>query len=250
MAYRAHPDYGLIVAANRDEFFHRPTVPAEFWQNCPTVLAGRDLEQGGTWMGISKTGRFAALTNVREPLAFRSTAKSRGLIVADFLERDSDPVAYLAQLAERRDDYNGFNLVCGSGQHLYSYSTVDGHSAELAPGRYGLSNYMLDTPWPKVERSKLALHQTLAQRGDELESDLFDMLSDITLADDADLPNTGVGIEKERWLSPIFIRAEGYGTRSSTLLLVDYDGNARFTERTFNSAGDPTDTRRFAVKMQ
>ena len=250
MAYRAHPDYVLIVAANRDEFFQRPTAPVGYWQDCPEVLAGRDLQQGGTWMGVNRAGRFAALTNVREPLAFRGTAKSRGLIVADFLTGDTEPRAHLTQLAKQRDDYNGFNLVCGSAKHLYTFGTVDGHIAELPPGVFGLSNHKLDTPWPKVESSKRALQNALAHRPEELESELFSMLSDTTLADDADLPNTGVGIEKERWLSPIFIHATGYGTRSSTLLLVDYAGNARFVERTFNAEGEPDSTRRFALKMQ
>ena len=249
MAYRAYPDYPLIVAANRDEFYRRATAPADFWADYADVLAGRDLEQGGTWMGVTRGGKFAALTNVRDPSHFRNTAKSRGQIVADYLTGQADIDIYSKHIAQHSDGYNGFNFIGGTVQQLLSFSTVDAQVKPLAQGIYGLSNHMLDTDWPKVQRSKQTMGSILSSTTN-LEADLFAMLSDKTPADDARLPDTGVGIEKERWLSSIFIQVQGYGTRCSSLLMIDHVGNAQFVERTFSVSGDPAETRRFRFAFQ
>lgn len=246
MAYRVHPIYQLIVAANRDEFFRRPTAAADFWSDRPDVLAGRDLEQGGTWMGVTRAGRFAALTNVRDPKSNRPTAKSRGLIVSDFLTRDDAPASVLDDLRKSDSQYNGFNLIVADHDNLCYFNSVTAQSEGLSPGIYGISNHRLDTPWPKVTRSKASLEQALNQEGKELEIDLFAMLSDRARATDSALPDTGVGLAKERWLSPVFISGEDYGTRCSTLLMVSAS-QTQFVERSFDSKGQVTETRRFTL---
>ncbi len=245
MAFQCHPEFPLIVAANRDEFFYRPTAAVKYWADHPTVLAGRDLEQGGTWMGVRKDGRFAALTNVRDPSAFRSNAKSRGHIVSGFLTGSDTPSDFLENLAHESDDYNGFNLILGSSDKLRYFSSATKKAIPIAPGVYGLSNDQLDTPWPKVVSAKKKLESALRENSDLLEKRLFALLSDDTLASDGELPDTGVGLEKERRLSPIFIRAENYGTRSSTLLFAKHDGEIHYVERSMNADS----LRRFSFTM-
>ncbi len=247
VAYRVHADYPLIVAANRDEFFQRPTTPAQFWDDDPDVLAGRDLSQGGTWMGINKNGRFAAITNVRDPQAFRPSAKSRGLIVADFLTGGQAPNEFLENLARDRGEYNGFNLlVCENGS-LHYFSSIDGSRSTLAPGVHGISNDSLNTPWPKVVRGKCEMNAMLNKNPEKFEHALFALLSDRTVAPDGELPNTGVGLEKERFLSPLFIRTAEYGTRSSTLLFVRRVGAVRYVERSYNPTADTTAERAYIL---
>jgi uncharacterized protein with NRDE domain len=246
MAYRVHPIYQLIVAANRDEFFRRATAAAGFWRDSPDVLAGRDLEQGGTWMGVTRTGRFAALTNVRDPKAIRSSATSRGLIVSDFLTSNAAPAPFLDELKVSGSQYNGFNLIVGDGDGLHYFNSVTVHSEALSPGIYGLSNDRLDTPWPKVTRSKAALETALGKHGEQLEADLFAVLSNRARADDAVLPDTGVGLEKERWLSPVFISGMDYGTRCSTVMMARAN-QTQFAERSFNGNGEAIETRRFTL---
>jgi uncharacterized protein with NRDE domain len=247
VAYRVHADYPLIIAANRDEFFQRPTTPAQFWDDHPDVLAGRDLSQGGTWMGVNRNGRFAALTNVRDPQALRPSAKSRGLIVADFLTGGEAPNEFLENLARDRDEYNGFNLLVGESRSLHYFSSVDGSRSVLAPGVHGLSNDRLDTPWPKVVRGKREMTAMLKKNPEHFENALFELLSDRTLAPDDELPNTGVGIEKERFLSPLFIRTAEYGTRSSTLLFAHRDGAVRYVERSYNPSADTNTERAYVL---
>jgi uncharacterized protein with NRDE domain len=246
MAYRVHPIFELIVAANRDEFFRRPTAAADFWNDVPDVLAGRDLEQGGTWMGVTRTGRFAALTNVRDPKALRSSAKSRGLIVSDFLMGNAAPKTFLDELKESSSGYNGFNLIVGDRDALCCFNSITAQSEVLSPGIYGLSNDRLDTPWPKVTRSKAAMEAALRTHSEALEADLFAMLSNRASADDAVLPDTGVGLEKERWLSPVFISGIDYGTRCSTVMLARAN-QTQFAERSFNGNGEAIETRRFTL---
>ncbi|MEO5862388.1 MAG: NRDE family protein [Burkholderiales bacterium] len=246
MAYRVHPIYPLIVAANRDEFFRRPTAAADFWSDRPDVLAGRDLEQGGTWMGVTRSGRFAALTNVRDPKSNRPTAKSRGLIVSDFLTREDAPAAFVEDLVEGCHQYNGFNVIVADHDNLAYFNSATAQSEDLSPGIYGLSNHRLDTPWPKVIRSKAALEHALRKDGAELETDLLAMLRDRARATDSTLPDTGIGLDKERWLSPVFITGQDYGTRCSTVLM---RGASRtlFIEDSFDSKGHVTETRRFTL---
>ena len=236
-AYRCRPGLDLLVAANRDEFHHRPTAPLGFWEDAPQVLAGRDLQQGGTWMGLTGAGRFAALTNYRDPSRMRPDAPSRGQLVSDYLQGAESPSAYLARLAIAGEAYNGFNLLLGDATGLHYYSNCGDAPQTLTPGWYGLSNHLLNTPWPKVRRGLALMQDALERRSDPAPDDLLAVLADRVPAPDAELPQTGVPLEWERWLSPIFIDAPGYGTRSSTVLLVKKGGPACMVETTWTDGG-------------
>lgn len=237
IAYRYHPRYPLLVAANRDEFHDRPTAPLGFWEDIPQIVAGRDLKEGGAWMGIDRTGRFAAITNYRDPSRVLPDAPSRGHLVSDFLRSAEPARVYLDRLASKASAYNGFNLVLGDAGGLFYYSNRGGELRALAPGLYGLSNHLLDTPWPKLERGRRALRQLLDRQPDPTPDELLELLTDRALAPDSDLPHTGVPLEWERWLSAIFIAAPGYGTRSSTALRVDAGGQAWLVETTWADGG-------------
>lgn len=237
LAWRAHPDYPLVVAANRDEFFARPTAPAAPWPEAPGVLAGRDLQAGGTWLGIAPGERFAALTNYRDPAAQRPDAASRGALVAGFLTSGESAPAYVERVAANAGAHNGFNLLCGDGDKLLWYSNAGGQPRELVPGVYGLCNHLLDTPWPKVQAAKSALHDGLDALPDDRR--LFDLLRDDGIHPDEDLPRTGVSLEWERMLSAAFVRAPGYGTRSSTVVTMATDGWTTFDEQTWLEGAAP-----------
>ena len=244
VGWRAHPDFPLVVAANRDEFYARRTASADFWRDHPQVLAGRDLEAGGTWMGISRDGKFAALTNFRDPASNRPAAPSRGSLVADFLAGDSGIDAYLDSLAPA--SYNGFNLLLGDGRRLVAFSNVSGERHKLAAGVYGLSNHLLDTPWPKVGAGKTALHAALAALPDE--TALRHLLRDDSTHPDAALPATGVPLAWERLLSAAFIHGTDYGTRCSTVLKAGADGTASFDEQTWLVDGTAGERKRFRLR--
>lgn len=231
LAWRAHPDFPLVVAANRDEFFARPTAPAGFWDDAPQVLAGRDLEAGGTWMGVTRAGRFAALTNFRDPAQNRPGAPSRGQLVADFLKGNEEPAAYLDRIAPLAARCNGFNLLLGDGDALWWSSNMGTERRCLPPGIYGVSNHLLDTPWPKVGAGKTAMAAALAAL--PLTAPLFDLLRDDATHPDEHLPRTGVSLEWERLLSAAFVRSPDYGTRGSTVLSIAADGGIDFEERTW-----------------
>ena len=233
--YEIHPDYPLLLLANRDEFYQRPTASARQWVDFPEIFAGRDLVGGGTWLGITKQGRVAAVTNYREPGAPKGTV-SRGHLVADFLKSDMPAGEYMNEVESRRHDYSGFNLLAGEfkAKHsdLFYFSNRGGAPENLTPGVYGLSNHLLNTPWPKVRRGAEQLSQLI--RLPDLETQMyFDLLADEARADDADLPDTGVGYEIEKALSSIFIRTQGYGTRSSTMVTFDRFGTGKLNERVF-----------------
>ncbi|MBW1800252.1 MAG: NRDE family protein [Deltaproteobacteria bacterium] len=249
LAHRVHPAYRLVLAANRDEFYDRPTTAAAFWQEAPDVLGGRDLRAGGTWLGITRKGRMAAITNYRAHASMKEGVPSRGQLVSRFLLGKDHPETYLRRLALSADEYNGFNLILGHGPALYWYSNEGGEIRSLEPGIYGLSNHLLDTPWPKVAGGKEALRRLLAEQGGPSPEALFAILSDRYRADDADLPDTGVGLELERLLSPRFITSPDYGTRSSTILSIDAGERVRFTERTFNRNPDKATTVSFEFQM-
>ncbi|RDU35266.1 hypothetical protein DRW41_19330 [Neobacillus piezotolerans] len=236
-AYKAHPRYRLIVAANRDESYARPTAAAHFWEDEPNILAGRDLEKMGTWMGVSTDGRFAALTNYRDPKQMNAAGKlSRGELVASFLKSGMRSGEYMAGLDAKGGLYPGYNLLADDGKSLYYFSNMEGVAREVEPGIHGVSNHLLNTPWPKVVRGKSALDELLKRDSEELEEELFTLLRDAEPAPDADLPDTGIGLEWEKVLSPLFIRSEGYGTRCSTVLLMG-DGELIYTERVYGGEG-------------
>lgn len=240
IAWRAHPDFPLVVAANRDEWRDRPAAPAHWWPDHPGLLAGRDLRAGGTWMGITRGGRFAAVTNFRDPSERDSTALSRGDLVAQFLLGGDDPERYLGALAGRASRYNGFNLLVGDGRSLLYFGSREGEVRAVEPGVHALSNHLLDEPWPKVTKAREALRLALGD-GDE---PLFAMLSDAERAPDERLPDTGVGLERERMLSPVLIAGPAYGTRASTVLRAGHAA-ARFEERTRDASGAVVSTSAF-----
>ena len=237
-AWHVVPGVPVIAAANRDEFYDRPAAPAGPWPGQPNVIAGRDLQGGGSWMGVTLDGangpRFAALTNIRSPDERRADAPSRGALVADFLRGEMDAAAYLAALAARPDLYNGYNLVLGDGDALYWYSNRGQHDPRngqpLERGRiYGMSNGLLDTPWHKVLRTKAQFASLLCQGAPE--DAYFEMLADTTRAPDVRLPETGMPIEVERMLSPVCIESPGYGTRTSTVVKLYRDAAPELHER-------------------
>lgn len=240
IAWRAREDLPLVVAANRDEWRERPTEAARWWPDQPRLLAGRDLRAGGTWMGVTREGRFAAVTNFRDPAERRSTARSRGTLVTEFLLGSMAPGDFLASVAARAGEYNGFNLIAGDGGTLWCYGSRDGPPREIEPGIHGLSNHVLDEPWPKVVRGREAMREALAER--DPAPALFRFLSDASPARDADLPGTGVGLEWERRLSCALITGADYGTRASTVLAMGRSGSMRFEERTLGPDGQVTGT--------
>lgn len=241
LAFRAHPRYHLVVAANRDEFFKRPTAQAAWWDESPDLLAGRDLEAGGTWLGMTRNGRFAALTNFRDPPSHRSDAPSRGALVTGFLTGHAAPADYLASLQPEAQRYNGFNLLTADRGSLYGYCNRGGGVQALAAGLHGISNGLLDEPWPKVTQGCAALGVALAGSEPTVEG-LFELLADRTQAPDETLPDTGIARDWERLLSARFIAAPGYGTRCSTVVLWGVDGQIRFMERSYDDRGDVTGT--------
>jgi len=251
LAVRAHPVYSLILAGNRDEYYDRPTSPASFWDDLPGLLAGRDLRAGGTWLGVTRQGKVAAITNYRNPSQIRDRAPSRGGLVSGFLSGTRSPSEYIAWLGPKAEEYSGFNLIVGEKDELLWYSNEGRGARVLSPGVYGLSNGLLDTSWPKVTRGKEALRKLLSQGDEDLAGHLFKILADGSIPKDEDLPDTGVGLEWERTLSPLFIQSPVYGTRASSLLFLDMDGRVTFMERSFNGGGpDRHDTVRYEFDIQ
>lgn len=239
LAYKVHPRFPLIVAANRDEFLDRPAEPAHFWSDAPEILAGRDKRAGGTWMGITRSGRFAAITNYRDMRINFPAGPSRGLLVREALEHGVD--------AKDTKAYAGFNLIYGPVNGLRYHNNIEGTDEPLKPGVHGLSNHFLDTPWPKVVKAKQEMERLLNTPDEELAEGLFNLLADDAIAPDAGLPDTGLPLEMERAASSIFIRTPGYGTRCSTVLLVGADGKVLFVER--NAQTRDTVTKRFELTV-
>ncbi|MBJ6726002.1 NRDE family protein [Geomesophilobacter sediminis] len=238
MAYRVHPRYPLILAANRDEFYDRPTAAAGFWEGQLDLLAGKDLVHGGTWLGVTRQGRLGAVTNYRDPRHVIPDARSRGELVTSFLCSAVDAGGFLANLGDQSAAYNGFNLLVGDVEQLLYFSNRAGKIVPIEPGIHGVSNHLLDTPWPKVARGKELLARAVAA-GDVSAERLFTILADREKPCDAELPATGVSLEWERLLSSIFIVSPTYGTRASTVLLVNEHRELAFVERSFPPVGDP-----------
>ncbi|HYW05191.1 MAG TPA: NRDE family protein [Gammaproteobacteria bacterium] len=244
VAWEAHPRYRVVVAANRDEFHQRPTAPAAFWEDHPEVAAGRDLQAGGTWLGVARTGRYAAVTNYREAASPPDAERSRGELVSGALLYPGPTGDYLRAVERRGREYQGFNLLAGDGDGLWYYSNRDGHPRRLTPGLYGLSNGLLDTPWPKLAGGRTDFSRLLAGT-DRIEPEsLFALLADETPAPDEALPDTGMSLERERRLSARFVRGPEYGTRSSTVILIDRAGGACLVERRFRPDGSREATTR------
>lgn len=231
LAWQVDKRWPLVVAANRDEYHARPTAPCAWWPQQPDLLAGRDLAAGGTWMGVTRSGRFAALTNFRDPRRHRTDAPSRGALVSDYLRSDETPEVWLRRLARDAGRWNGFNLLAGDAERLWCFSSFTAQLQAVTPGVHGLSNHTLDEAWPKVVRGQSQLAAMLAaspvvkaagNASDEegLIVATRALLEDRTIPADTDLPDTGVGLERERLLSSALIVNPQYGTRSSTVLLL------------------------------
>jgi uncharacterized protein with NRDE domain len=243
-AWRPGHALPLLVAANRDEFYPRPSLPLAHWDDQPGIYAGRDLQAGGTWLGVGPHGRFAALTNLRDPTQAEG-ARSRGELPAGFLRSQLSPADFLAELQGRASEFSGFNLLLGSAEQLWHYNPRSGAPQQLAAGVYGMSNASLDTPWPKLLRAKSALAEALASGQEEA---LFSLLTDRQIAADAELPQTGIALEFERLLSSAFICSASYGTRASTVLKVQADGQRWLIERSFGPHGVPLGETRLVLE--
>lgn len=248
-AWDAHPRYRLVFAGNRDEFHRRPAAAADWWHDAPGVVGGRDLQAGGTWLALGRDGRFAVVTNFREMAPAVAGAPSRGGLVGDWL-RGEGAAAHAARLRESAHRYAGYNLIygdlAGPAPALHYFSNREASASPLETGIHGLSNHVLDTPWPKVRRSTGRLAELLRQPAIEPQ-DMLALLADRRRADDADLPDTGLAAPLERMLSAPFIVSEEYGTRCSTALLVDRDGNATLLERRFRGDGTVAGESRFEL---
>lgn len=235
----------LWLAANRDEFHDRPTAPLGGWYAADgdgPIWAGRDLEAGGTWLGVTAEGRFAAVTNFRElpaddPAATVAAPKSRGKLVSDYLAGGESPAGAARRIWGSRDHYRPFNLLLGDGGQLFYLGNRTDRIHSLPAGRYGLSNALLDTPWPKVRRVKTGLEAVLSGTDEPSPEHLLDLLDDRRPATDPELPDTGIGLQRERLLSAPFIQSPRYGTRSSSVLRLG-GGHIDFWERRFAPTGE------------
>lgn len=236
IAYQSHPRYPLVVVANRDEFYQRPTREAAFWPEDSRLIAGKDLEAGGTWLGVHRHGRFAAITNHRSTTEPPTAVRSRGHLPVDFLCGDMDAGNYAKALLEHGGEYAGFNLLLLDASGLHYCSNVSGQLRSLPAGIYGLSNAQLDTSWPKVELGRDKIRELLARDQLDLE-ELAGALAGREYAPDHLLPETGVGREAERWLSAQFIHSDDYGTRATTSITVGQQGEVDFMEQSFGAQG-------------
>jgi uncharacterized protein with NRDE domain len=229
-----HPKYKLVVASNRDEFYNRPTMPAQFWSDNPNILAGKDLHQGGTWFGITTMGRFGALTNYRDPSNYNPHAPSRGYLVQNYLNSNISPQSYIENLDKEKAEYNGFNFLAGNYEIIYYYSNQEKLIRKVEKGIHGLSNSLLDVPWPKVTKGTKALADCLQYEDINVE-DLFSIMADKEMPDDQYLPQTGVGLEMERMLAPTYVVSDNYGTKSTSVILVDRNNNVQLWERSYTA---------------
>ncbi len=249
LAWKASPQYKLILAANRDEFFARSTATACFRDG---VLAGKDLQAGGTWLGVSRQGRVAAITNFRSVESPLSVAKSRGILVDDFLTTELSAKDYINQVRSQREVFRPFNLLLYDGLELICFNSVTNRIDTLEPGIHTLSNHYLNSAWPKQKQIQQSLSDLLDDRGltDIEPDDLFEIMADKTQASDSDLPETGISLEWEKHLSSIFITGEDYGTRSTSALLLTNERNLQFMEKTHTPSqpGKITCNERFRLK--
>lgn len=248
IAWKAHPSYPLVVAANRDEFHARPTAPAAFWEDRPAILAGRDLECMGTWLGVTRSGKFAGVSNFRDGSRREPTAPSRGLLASTFLADGSPAGDFVAGVAANGSGYGGFNFLAGDLNELWWVSNRSAAPRRLEPGIYGVSNHLLDTPWAKVVRGKRALRDSLIP-APAIEP-LLALLADTTVATDDELPDTGVGPERERLLSSLRVVSDAYGTLCSSAVIVGSGGRVQFAERSYGAQGEERDTVRYEFALE
>ncbi|HEX4673949.1 MAG TPA: NRDE family protein [Steroidobacteraceae bacterium] len=249
LAWQAHPRYRLVVAANRDEFHERPTAPLAKWPAPENILAGRDLRANGTWLGLDRRRHFGVITNFRELQRPRPEAPSRGALIPRYLEGEASAATYLNRLEPEAPRYSGFNLLLTDGDSLwYASNRAERFARPLPPGVYGLSNQFLDTPWPKLRRVRRRFDAWLNDPANASASELFALLDDrATATADEELPQTGIPPEWERVLSAPFVLNPDYGTRCSTVLLLESSGAGYLAERRFDPRGNPTGATEFAL---
>lgn len=246
-----HPTYKLVLAANRDEAYDRPTKSAQFWETYPGLLAGKDLEANGTWLGITRDGKLAAITNCHDGEFFEAATppkKSRGKIVMDYLTSNQTPEQYLEILKQNKMEYQPFNILLGTVDNLYHFNSRDQNSSQLPAGIHSVSNAALNTPWSKVVNTKRQLEQ-FSQEGKLYTEQLMQMMMDSTPAPDEELPNVPLPLEMRRKTSATFIQSETFGTRCTTILLVDWNNQVTFTERNYRSDGTYAD-KRFEFQLE
>jgi uncharacterized protein with NRDE domain len=235
-AWQQHPDYPLIAIANRDEYYARPSRDAQWWEDSD-IFAGRDLEAGGTWLGVNRRGHFAAVTNVREPGSMQPGRRTRGDLTRDYLAGSDDAETYLARLALHDQEFAGFNLLLGDLSGLWFYSNREQKIRHVETGVYGISNGAFDEPWPKLKSGRAELS---AQLDGEIRHDqLMEILTDHRVAEDHELPDTGVALDFERLLSSRFIRSSTYGTRACTVITLDRAQRVEFSEQNYTDAEHP-----------
>ncbi|NYT64873.1 NRDE family protein [Alcaligenaceae bacterium] len=243
IAVATHPNWPLFIAANRDEFHNRPTLAAAPWKTNSNIIGGIDCLGKGTWLGITRQGRFALLTNFREPGKNNPTAPSRGELVSRYLDGNQATADYMAEVHQQGAAYNGFNLLAGDASKV---CYVGNRSKKIAPdalipGRYVVSNHLLNTPWPKAERLRRALDALPLDSLEQSLNPVFSLLKDLTPADDEQLPATGLSLEQERLLSSPFIISPNYGTRCSTVIAMHASGRIFFSEVSYDPAGIATE---------
>jgi uncharacterized protein with NRDE domain len=241
-----HPQFPLIVAANRDEFFDRPTAPAQFWSDVPQILAGRDLLQGGSWLGVSTNYRFAAITNYRDPKLPDSGIYSRGDIVRQFLEQPINIDSFIAQLRHTKEAYGGYNVLLYDGHKMHHFNNIFNEYTIIESGVHSLSNATLNSSWPKTQLASNNLAERLKEKKIKHPDQFISLLTSKVIAPDNQLPNTGVGIHLERLLSPQFVNMPNYGTRCSTAILFGQNNNVQFMERTYTQ-GEKQFDRYFSI---
>ena len=250
IAHKTHPEYRLILAFNRDENHSRPTEPLGYWKDNPSILAGRDLKAEGTWLGVSRSGKFANVTNYRDlRIPYKKNAPSRGQLISQFLTGTDNPENFLEEIQLNADQYNRFSLIIGDSAKLYYFSNIENKIRELSSGICGLSNHLLDTPWPKVECGKKRLAKLIANKSFHID-EIFNILSDKTIAEDSNLPDTGFGRDFERVASPLFVVNQKFGTRSSSVILIDYQGRVSFSEKTFDKEGNIINAKNYNIKIK
>lgn len=232
IALEQHPEFPVIITANRDEFFNRPAKPMYKWED-ENIIAGQDLTAGGTWLGINQNGHIAALTNYRDPSLIKENAPSRGQLPLEFLTSNENAIDYLTRINGKGNAFNGFNLLISDESGFYHFSNVTHKISGLEPGIHGLSNHLMDTPWPKV-RSGINKINDLIQRDQLDEASLLTAMHDKTLAPESELPSTGIPTDLEKKISSMFIRVKGYGTRCTTVIKIDRNNHGIVKERTFD----------------
>lgn len=246
LAYRVFADVPLVIAANRDEFYRRPSARMAFWSDEPNILAGRDLAGDGTWLGLARDGRFAALTNFRDPRTQKNNAPTRGRLVRDYLA-GVDHDVFCERLVREAATYSGYNLLFGRADALFYFSNQGSGLVEsVKPGIHGLSNHLLNTPWPKVRAGKRRLQDWRPHQSDD---SLFALLADSTPFPDEQLPQTGVPLEWERLLSPTYIESEVYGSRVATVMRFFADGRATVAEHGYAKGPEAGETLHFSLNL-